>query len=216
MSTPLVAGAAAIIRQHIVQQRDHFKEGIKPSGALIKAFIINGATEMAGQFKGEIPSGRNTVSGFGRVNVNGSLAPGGANAGGLHQTHFVDDPALAVETGQIQTFKVAPEDSAMPLKVTLVWTDAPAPAGIGGLVNRLYLQVVKPNGIVIDGDIRRFPSVSNNVQQVAIKPPLTKGTYTIRVRGVSVIKNSPTTTLTRRPRQDFALAVSNAKGTGLI
>jgi subtilisin family serine protease len=33
MSTPLVAGLAALIRQHLVQQRGHVQDGVKPSGA---------------------------------------------------------------------------------------------------------------------------------------------------------------------------------------
>ena len=51
LSTPLVAGAAALVRQHLVQQRGHHQDGVKPSGALIKAFLINGAESIApGQF----------------------------------------------------------------------------------------------------------------------------------------------------------------------
>jgi serine protease AprX len=216
MSTPLVAGAAAVIRQHLIQQRGHFKEGSKPSGALIKAFLVNGATGIRGNFDGEVPQGRNMVSGFGRVNIRESLTPGPEANGGSRLTHFSDEPGLAVETGQKRDFKVAPEDGAVPLKATLVWTDAPAPAGIGGIVNRLYLQVVKPDGEIVNGDVRQFPSVGNNVQQVVIKPPLDEGTYMVRVRGVSVIRHSPSVTPGQQPRQDFALAISNGNGPDLV
>ncbi|MBV9787209.1 MAG: S8 family serine peptidase [Chloroflexi bacterium] len=206
MSTPLVAGAAALIRQHLVQQRGHFQPGVKPSGALIKAFLVNGAQEMAGQYAGEIPAGRNNVAGFGRVNLAESLVPAG-----LGQTLFADEPDLAVETGQIRTFQVYAVDLAQPLKVTLVWTDAPSVAGMGGIQNQLYLQVSEPGGAVLNGDRTPFPSVSNNVQQVIIPAPVA-GAYEIRVRGVSVTAQAPGASSGPNPRQDFALAVSNVLG----
>jgi len=207
MSTPLVAGAAALIRQHLVQQRGHFLPNVKPSGALIKAFLVNGAASIPGQFPNEIPAGQqNTVDGFGRVNVAGSLTPSA-----LQQTLFADDPDLAVATGELRTFEVQALDLAQPLKVTLVWTDAPSPVNIGGLQNQLYLQIVPPGAAAINGDVSAFPTASNNVQQVVIATPVA-GTYEIRVSGVSVIQHSPVVPVGPSPRQDFALAVSNAMG----
>ena len=73
MSTPLVAGAAALVREHLVAQRG---ARVTPSGALMKAFLVNGARGIAGQFPGEVPAGRNNVTGFGRVDLGASLAPG--------------------------------------------------------------------------------------------------------------------------------------------
>jgi hypothetical protein len=206
MSTPLVAGAAALIRQHLVQQRGHFQAGVKPSGALIKAFLVNGADPMAGQFPGEIPNGQNSVSGFGRVNLTRSLTPGA-----LQQTLFADEPDQAVETGEIRTYEIQAVDLSQPLKVTLVWTDAPSIAGTGGLQNQLYLQIREPGGTLLNGDVTAFPTVTNNVQQVIIPAP-TAGPYEIRVRGVSVIQQSPGASSGPNPRQDFALAVANALG----
>ncbi|HWQ18822.1 MAG TPA: S8 family serine peptidase [Methanotrichaceae archaeon] len=217
MSTPLVAGAAALIRQHLIEQRGHFQPGVKPSAALIKAFIINGATPISGQFDEEIPKkGHNPVSGFGRVNVEESITPGAAS-GVLHHIHFIDEPEQATESGQMNVFEMTPEDSMRPLKATLVWTDAPGST----LMNKLYLQVVMPDDTVINGDISPYPIVSNNAQQVVINPPLQAGTYKIRIRGVSVVEGSPNAMLftapdlRNAPRQDFALAVSNGKGPNL-
>jgi hypothetical protein len=207
MSTPLVAGAAALIRQHLVQQRGHFQPNVKPSGALIKAFLVNGAASIPGQFPTEIPAGQqNTVDGFGRVNVAGSLTPSA-----LQQTLFADEPDLAVASGELRTFEVQALDLAQPLKVTLVWTDAPSPVNIGGLQNQLYLQIVPPGAAALDGDVSAFPIASNNVQQVVIAAPVA-GTYEIRVNGVSVTQHAPGVPVGMNPRQDFALAVSNAMG----
>lgn len=210
MSTPLVAGAAALIRQHLVQQRGHHVNGSKPSGALIKAFLVNGAVAMAGQFPGEVPAGRNNVTGFGRVDLTRSVAPGV-----LGQTLFADEPDHAVESMQIRQFEVQPVDPAEPLKITLVWTDAPGVAGTGGLVNTLYLRVRQPSGVMLDGDTTAFPTATNNVQQVIVAAPVAPGTYTIEVHGRSVSTHSPGAPAGPNPRQDFALALSNGMGMSL-
>ena len=218
MSTPLVAGAAAIIRQHLVQQRGHFQDGVKPSRALIKAFLVNGAESMSpGQFtadtipplipaEDEIPTEPNDVNGFGRVNLTESLIPGT-----LGQTLFADEPGYAVEIGEIRTFDVQVVDTTQPLRVTLVWTDAPGPANVGGLENELYLRVVHPNNTIDDGDTDPYPTVKNNVQSVVIDAPAA-GTYHMRVHGVSVTRQSPGASSGPNPRQDFALVVSNGMG----
>jgi hypothetical protein len=207
MSTPLVAGAAVLVREHLVNDRGHFEAGAKPSGALIKAFLVNGAVSMAGgQFTNEVPEGRSSVAGFGRVHLQETLAPGG------QQALFDDEPAHAVESGQMRTFTLQGVTTDRPLKITLTWTDAPSPVGAGTPQNRLYLQVRRPDGVVIDGDVTAFPVVTNNVQQVVIPDP-SAGTYEIRVRGVSVTTQSPGAAAGANPRQDFAIVTSN--GTSL-
>nr|WP_221375239.1 S8 family serine peptidase [Actinoplanes polyasparticus] len=192
MSTPLVAGAAALVRERLVAG------GATPSAALIKAMLINGAATMRGQFTGEITAGPNNVCGFGRVDVTATLAPAPDQ-----QLRYVDDPGAAVGTGEMRRWTVPAAGPEVPLKATLVWTDAPSLEGVGSLVNQLYLQVQAPDGTVLNGDTTPFPTATNNVQQVTVPAPAT-GTWTVRVRGVSV---------TAGPRQPFALVVSG--GTGL-
>lgn len=208
MSTPLVAGVAALVRQHLVEQRGHVENGVKPSGALLKAFVVNGAERMTGQYPNEIPAGgQNNQNGFGLVNVTESLAPEP-----LGSTLFSDEPALAVVSGEMRAFTVRALDLARPLKVTLCWTDPPSPTGVGGLQNTLYLQVAPPGGgAPIDGDVTAFPTVSNNTQQVVIDPPVA-GDYEIRVRGVNVVTTSAGAGAPAGVVQDFALVVSNAMG----
>jgi serine protease AprX len=204
MATPLVAGAAALVRQHLVERHGQPQANRRPSGALVKAFLVNGAVPMRGQFDGEIPTGRNSVDGFGRIDVSQSLTPGP-----LHRTLFADEPDHAVSSGEMRTYQVRAAQQATPLKVTLAWTDAPAPAGIGRLVNQLYLQVQAPDGAISNGDVSPFPSATNNVQQVVVAAPAA-GIYTIRVRGISVTRQAPGAAPGTSPRQDFAVAVSNA------
>ncbi|MEM1323741.1 MAG: S8 family serine peptidase [Bacteroidota bacterium] len=205
MSTPLVAGLAALVREHLVTQRAHFVDGVKPSGALIKAFIVNGTEAMAGQYTGEVPAGVNNVTGFGRVNAQNTITPNS-----LGSVAFDDEPNNAVRSGQMRTYSVRAANISEPLRVTLCWTDRHSP-GAGGLQNTLYLQVVTPSGTVIDGDVTPFPTVSNNVQQVTIANPGT-GNYTIRVRGVSVANHAPSVPTGANDRQDFALTMSNGFG----
>ena len=203
MSTPLVAGAAALVRQYLVEQRGHAQDQIKPSGALIKAFLINGAAPMAGQFPGEIPPRPNNVCGFGRINLRESLLPDAQE-----QVDFADEPDHAVETGEIRRYRATAASTTGPLKVTLVWTDSPSAVNLGALQNSLYLQVVSPSGSVIDGDTTPFPIATNNVQQISIESP-EPGTYEIRVRGISVTQQAPGASGGPNPRQDFALVASN-------
>ncbi len=65
VAVALVAGSAAVIRQFMV---DEFQ--VQPSAALVKAMLINGADDLAGQYTpseaGPIP---NVNEGFGRVNL---------------------------------------------------------------------------------------------------------------------------------------------------
>jgi serine protease AprX len=68
-STPHVAGHAAALRQTLVMS------GIsKPSAARIKALLINGTDELAGQhIRSEAGSSPNNNSGFGRVHLANSV-----------------------------------------------------------------------------------------------------------------------------------------------
>ena len=202
MSTPLVTGAATLVRQWLVEH-GFLQDRVMPSAALLKALLVNGANEMRGQFSGEIPGGPSFVNGFGRIGLARLIESLNSN-----EDLFFDDPQLAVISQQMRTFRVKPIDSARPMKVTLVWTDAPSLPNVGGLQNKLYLQVRKLNGEILDGDMRPFPNPINNVQQITV--PASAETREIRVRGVSVIEQSPRAAQGNGPSQDFALVVSNA------
>ncbi|MEA3396340.1 MAG: S8 family serine peptidase, partial [Chloroflexota bacterium] len=75
MSTPLTAGGAAVVREWLTR----IKSVANPSGALMKAVLINGAADMSpGQYTSpqEIPAARpNNVTGWGRVDLVGSVDP---------------------------------------------------------------------------------------------------------------------------------------------
>jgi hypothetical protein len=50
-------------------------------------------------------------------------------------------------------FQLQMQDTGQPLKVTLVWKDAPGLANQGGLQNVLYLQVRDPKRVVNSSSI---------------------------------------------------------------
>ncbi len=191
MATPITAGATALLRQYLRQRR-----GIaSPSGALIKALLINGATVPAGQ--SNVPD---NTRGFGWVNMENTIRP--APTG---QQSFADDIQLAVATGDVRHIQVQLADPTQPFRVTMAYTDHPGK----GIQNQLYLRVITPAAVTIDGDVTAFPTVSNNVQRVHIDTPA-PGVYTIEVHGVDVTHGI--SALLPQLRQDFALAVINGVG----
>jgi len=141
MATPLTAGAATLVRQFYVDRK-----GITPSAALIKATLINGATDMyPGQYSTpqEQPTTRpNNVQGWGRVNVENSLFPASPRA--LDYFDFTE----GLQTNEWDTF-IFNVVATQPFRTTLAWSDYPGTmAAGGGLVNDLDLDVTKPDGSV--------------------------------------------------------------------
>ena len=174
MATPLVAGCAAVLRETLV------KNGVPaPSAALIKALLINGAVDLPGQYSpSEAGASFNTSSGFGRVNLLGSVVlpgpdpdagfgEGGPLSQGGEDSFGVDIPGQS--PGKHQKNGVSP-DGVHPLglgatfKITLVWTDPPGDQ----LQNDLDLVVVAADGTERHGNMgagKGFDRV-NNVEQV--------------------------------------------------
>ena len=101
MATPLTAGAAALIRQFYTD-----RESITPSAALIKATMVNGATDMyPGQYgtggTQEIPTMRPTnVAGWGRVNVQDAIFPTGS------RTMTYVDQTTGLNTGNSDVYLI--------------------------------------------------------------------------------------------------------------
>jgi hypothetical protein len=136
-SAPLTAGAAAVIRQYLMEI-----EGIAtPSAALIKAALLNSAEDISpGQYTGEIPQVPSSVAGWGRLNLGNAIHP----TAPLNILYYDETGGLA--TGEFKEYVIQVSDASEPLKLNLVWTDYPGtPANQGGLVNDLDLQVTDPS-----------------------------------------------------------------------
>lgn len=149
MASPQVAGISALIREY-------FKKGlyegvsINPSGALVKALLINGAQEIVGAGSDSLNEGKfpNNSQGWGLVSVPRTLP----FTGGPRKIK-VWDVATSPATGSLwsQTFTL---DFASPeVKINLVWIDlAAVPGTSSALINNLSLRVVAPNGTTFLGN----------------------------------------------------------------
>ena len=201
MATPLVAGCCAVLRQTLV------KNGLaKPSAALIKALLINGAVELSGQYSPtEAGPSPNNNSGWGRVDLAGSvILPGpNPNAGsgeggplkqGQQNTFTITIPRTSRSVAAVRGKKSARRKSAAAvgtqgiaptLKVTVVWTDPPGST----LQNDLDLIVTAANGQERHGNVGTSDAFDrlNNVEQVVWEdvPP---GDVKITVRAFRITK----------------------------
>jgi len=193
MASPAVTGAAALVRQYFV---DGFyptgvavpSDGFTPSGALIKAVLVNSATDMTG-ITG-YPSNR---EGWGRILLDDTLYfPG--NAG----TMIVDEErnATGLTTGNIVEIPFTVTSTSPRLRATLVWVDPPASASTGSAaawINNLDLEIVDPGNVVYKGNVLSGGvSISggtaddrNNVEQVILATPTT-GSYIARIKATAV------------------------------
>ncbi len=197
MSTPLTAGAAAVFFEFY---EDRF--GSFPSPAVTKAALINGATDLGLGY----PS---FDQGWGRLNLRQAIeGPPGGDIRFFEQT---DVTPLGTGSSWSRTFEVL--SNSAPVKLTLVWTDPPAPGGSASpLVNDLDLLVVAPGGTIYRGNqfsgswsIPNPGSTTdsvNNVENVFVRTPVT-ATWTIFVSSALTATNPP-----NLPGQDFALVYS--------
>lgn len=172
MSTPLVAGAAALVRQ-MMQSKWQIQN---PSASLIKATLMVTSSDLfPGQYgqrsKGQelLTTRPNNDQGFGLVNMEAVL--------GLNSTSFIDERS-GVATAQTQTHEVNVEQNSK-LSVIVLWNDAPANENAAkALVNDLSLSIKGPGIDFKSTDsTNNFRFFENNAKQ---------GTYKIEVTGKQV------------------------------
>jgi serine protease AprX len=174
MATPLVAGCVAVLRETLLKN-----DASNPSAALIKALLVNGAVELAGQYNpSEAGPSPNNNSGFGRVNLAGSaIIPGPSASGGFGEGGPLkqgDEDTITIRVpGDIQASKggrrrasgPTPTGASPTLKITLVWSDYPGAA----LQNDLDLIVRTSTGEERHGNMGTSKGFdrANNVEQIA-------------------------------------------------
>jgi hypothetical protein len=199
MAAPHVTGAVALIHQWWRGFSDD-----DPSPAMSKALLVNTATPLGRQ---PIP---NNDEGWGRVDLGNLFAASAARV-------YVDEEVALTEIDEEFTITVTAADPTAPLKVSVVWTDAPgAPGADPALVNDLDLEVSSEDGATWRGNhFDDFWSVPggqpdrlNNLENVFVEQA-GDGRYTITIRA----HNLPEPAIPEHPgevNQDFALVVSNA------
>lgn len=231
MAAPAVSGMLALME-------DYFTNGMRyrPSPALMKALLINGARSLNPIYDFFVQSDIN-YQGWGMPNLTNSIPLGLTNAAPTTAVPmlFVDqDPTNALATGMSRTFNIAVSSNAQPqsLRITLVWTDPPGnPAASIKLVNDLDLIVTNldspttnrtiyygnnftPGNLFTqpwNGDTNNIPRDNvNNVENVYI-PGAVSTNYSITVVAHAVNVNAVTAN-TNGVVQDYALVISSSNG----
>ena len=195
-ATPAAAATTALIRQYYTEGwypsgSARPQDAITPTGALLKATLLNATIDMAGE--AGYPS---VTEGWGMARLNNTLvfpgSPRGLRAWDVRN-------ADGVATGEFQAFTIEVESSTEPLKVTLVWSDPPGMAGSASpVVNNLDLTVVAPDSTTFRGNVFAggqstaggVGDTLNNVEQVLVSNPGV-GTWMVRVGGTAVNVGAP-------------------------
>lgn len=194
MASPAVAGCGLLVRQYYTD--GYYPtgaavpgNGFTPSGALIKATLLNSTVDMTGI--AGYPSAR---EGWGRVLLENALYFAG-DARKLVVPADVRN-ASGMSTGQQAEYPITVNTNSQPLKVTLVFTDPAASASTGSgsaEINNLDLEVIDPSsnlyrGNVFSGGVSVTGGTAdpeNNVEMVLINAP-PAGLWTLRVKATAV------------------------------
>ena len=214
MASPVISGAVALYWE---QYKNTY--GVDPSSALIKAVFMAKADDLAGfddadgNVMGHAP---NRKQGWGRVNLDAIINP--ANA-----IWVKDQSIIFTASGEQWSVSLMADDPAEPMKVMLVWTDAPA-AGLGGTnpawVNDLDLSVNVANSVYLgnqfagDGYAGTGGSADfkNNMEGVFLKPNQHQGNpLMVEVMAANIMGDALNPYIPTTNRQDFALVCVNCK-----
>jgi serine protease AprX len=199
MATPLVSGCAALVREYYTTKRNVEQ----PSAALLKATLINSTTWLTGSSSiAEHDRMANYHQGYGRINMANAIPD---NAASDTRLAFVDDwkdeKRWLKSSGSRFRFFLRVK-GGKPLRICLVWTDAPG----RGVQNAL--------GLVMDhqqtrerwfGNQDRADRLQpdfdreNNVQVIRL-PQAPEGDYLVHVVARNLLRNG----------QDFALVAVGA------
>lgn len=205
-STPATAGAASLVYNYYGRV---LNPGQTPSPAMLKALLLNTPRYLNGTGTGgTLPSNN---QGWGDVNL-GALFDGTTR-------NLTDQSYTFTTTGQTFFRSGAVADSTKPVRVTLVWTDAPGSTSGNAYVNDLNLEVTVGGntykGNVFSGANSITGGVAdakNNVENVFL-PAGVSGAITVKVTAANLaaaaVPGGPGTV-----NQDFALVVSDGTITG--
>ena len=168
MSTPITAGASALIYQHLIDNLGHSE----PSSALVKGIITASAHDMAGQYG-------SSTNGAGETAPNNHEGWGLLDLGRALNTTWVDNES--VNTGISRSWKFTVPSSAPDLKVMVSWTDAPStPSAATNLVNDIDFAVKDPNGNWVE-----YGNNLDNLIGTTISSPMA-GTWEVHVNGTNI------------------------------
>src|ERR1051325_3651922 len=194
MACPAVAGAAVLVREYFMDgfyPSGHARQdnSFTPTGALIKAVLVNSATDMVG-----VPGYPSDREGWGRVQLNNTLTFGGDPQHQLLLSDVRTASPQALSTGQTAHISFFAENCTGPVHVTIAYADAAAsPNATLAPVNNLDLVVTAPGGQVYRGNFfaNGFSAPGgtadplNNLEQVIVENP-TPGHWDVAIVGTAV------------------------------
>lgn len=193
MACPAISATGMLVRQYFTA--GYYPTGtatpadsFTPSGALIKAALLNSAVDMTG-----VTGYPSNLEGWGRVLADNVLYfPG--NTRTLIVYDFRNNATGALSTGGSVSYSFTVTGATEQLRVTLVWHDAPAAVSASLTpVNNLNLVVTSPVsatylGNVFSGGVSVTGGTAdslNNVEQVHLTSPA-PGTWTATVNAPAV------------------------------
>lgn len=208
MAAPAVSGALVLARQYFTtgfypSGQPNANDVMTPSGTLLKAVIMNGAADMTG-----VAGYPSMAEGWGRVIADNALYFTG-DTRKLLVRDFRNASPEAMHTGDMEIHRVR-VDAGQPLKVTLVWHDAPAQVNAAfAPVNDLDLVVTSPDGAQYRGNVFAAGQSTtggtadrlNNVEMVLVGAPVA-GTWQVQIAAHAVNQGT----------QGYALAVTGGVG----
>ena len=202
MSAAVAAGTAAIVRQYFTEgwwptgKRDS-RNGFSPSGALIKAILMNGAQSLLGMdlnFNGvSTVALYDNLQNFGRINLANSLY---LQSEGNKRT-AVWDGEVIVE-GETKTYEIAYTKSggctSKSMSITLVWMDPPGAVGCKACVlNDLDLAVYlkrAPEQIFYPNSLRTNPERIDNAERIKISGLRRRDKIIVEVKASNLVTTS--------------------------
>ncbi|MCB9838607.1 MAG: S8 family serine peptidase [Phycisphaeraceae bacterium] len=193
MACPAISGLGLLVRQYYTDGfyptgAANAPDAFTPTGALIKATLINGAQDMTGI--AGYPSAR---EGWGRANGDAALFFLG-DARTLIAKDIRNSAAEAMGTGGLMTFDFNVTGSAEQLRLTMCFTDKEGGVSASfAPVNDLDLEVSSPSGTIYKGNVFSggvstsggSADAINNLEQIHINSPET-GVWTARVSATAV------------------------------
>lgn len=196
-STPLVSGAALLLRQLVTSGPN--RPGA--TGMLIKALLINGAEQLYNY----VPD---NSQGWGRINLGSIDDPNVESIYFFDSLSEFDFDFSFVQTGQSVVFENVNFVQGSPLAITLTWYDPPDATLAGVLINDLDLTLTLGNGTVYHGGVNSMVNgetiaagpadTTNNTEKIILfQTPV--GPCTIAVTATRIAPSQ---------RQPFALVVS--------
>ncbi|KAI8475446.1 MAG: hypothetical protein J3K34DRAFT_49708 [Monoraphidium minutum] len=183
MATPVVAGSAALARQYFAS--GFYPSGGRdagaaytPSGVLLKAALVGGASNMVGYTELSLPlePAPSFRQGFGRLNLTSALPVGGIAPGGWRM-QIIDLASLSEREAHRYCVRVTG-----PTTVTLAWYDWPASPAAGVTLQNDLDLVVTPlaaKGLKLRGNawhdnlntVERVTDIPAGYAQIEVSAP---------------------------------------------